>query len=110
MKRCCVTFIALLFVAGGCRLAESLPLDLVEAKKIIADAVPKGTPVEEAKKRMERRGFRCMIATLPGKKETYLSCYTTGPGIIVVRQWGVTFDIIDGKVSEGQVSTDLLGP
>ncbi|HVS53411.1 MAG TPA: hypothetical protein VHD62_13730 [Opitutaceae bacterium] len=91
-------------------MAEPLPLDPVQAKKVVAEAVPIGTTVDEAKKRMEQRGFSCRLMNLPGKKETYLSCYATGPGVIVVRQWGVTFEVIDGKVGEGRISTDLLGP
>src|SRR3954465_2805569 len=110
MKRFYATLVAVLFFTGGCRFTEPLPLDLVEANKIIAEAVPKGTPVDDAKERMERRGFRCVIRTLPGKNNTYLSCYARGPGLIVVRQWGVNFEVIDGKVLEGKVSTDLLGP
>lgn len=110
MKPIHAIWFALLVLAGGCRLTEPLPLDLVEAKKVIAEAVPAGTSVNEAKKRMEKRGFNCRIMNLPGKAETYLSCYTTGPGLIVVRQWAVPFEILDGKVGEGRVSTDLLGP
>jgi hypothetical protein len=91
-------------------MAEPLPLDPVQAKQVVAAAVPVGTPVDEAKKRMEQLGFDCRVMTLPGKKETYLSCYATGPGMIVVRQWGVTFEIVDGKVGEARISTDLLGP
>lgn len=104
-----VTLLVLLGVVG-CRLSEPLPLDLVQAKKIIAEAVPPGTPVEEAKRRMEGRGFQCKIMPALGQQGSYLSCYTTGPGILVVRQWGVSFPIVDGKVTAGSVSTDLLGP
>lgn len=110
MKRCLILSLALFAAAGGCKLVEPLPLDPVAAKNIIAAAVPLGTPVDDAKKKMEQRGFNCRLMTLPGKKETYLSCYTTGPGVIVVRQWSVTFEVVDGKVGEGRISSDLLGP
>ena len=110
MKRFHASLIAVLALAGGCRSVEPLPLDPVEAKKIIAAAVPKGTAVEVATKTMEQRGFRCRTITPHGNDETFLYCYTPGPGTIVFRRWAVTFTAINGKVGEGRVSSDLVGP
>lgn len=110
MRSLAVPFFALLFATAGCATSDPLPADVGEAKKVLAGIAPSGTPVAEAKRRLEQHGFKCRAVPAAGRQPARLSSYVAGSGWPVKRQWAISFEVTDGKVGEPSVHTDLLGP
>lgn len=73
----------------------------------VLSVIPVGTPLIEAKQRMETNGFVCVFqwhAIWEGKQDaSYLYCHREEGGLTHARQWQVAFPIHAGTVVEAWV-------
>jgi hypothetical protein len=75
--------------------------------------VPIGTPLVDAKQRMEVNGFTCVFqwhAIWDGHQDaSYLYCHREEGGLTNARQWEVAFPIHAGTVMEALVVAGTMG-
>jgi hypothetical protein len=101
----------LLLAISGCAHRELLSGNRADAIRQVQSWVPVGTPVADAIRDMESHGFNTMVVEHGG---AYLDCDYRSKGSIgnpVLVCAHVSFSLVDGKVSEMQMSTfGLKGP
>ena len=80
----------------------------------VLSVIPVGTPLIEAKQRMEANGFGCVFqwhAIWEGKQDaSYLYCHREEGGLTNARQWQVAFPIHAGTVMEALVVSGEINP
>ncbi|MGE3152428.1 MAG: hypothetical protein AB7G48_09660 [Nitrospiraceae bacterium] len=76
--------------------------------------IPVGTPLIDAKQRMESNGFTCVFqwhGLWDGRQDaSYLYCHREEGGLIHARQWQVAFPIHTGTVMEALVVSGMIAP
>lgn len=100
----------LLLATTGCAHRELLSGNRAEAINQVQTWVPAGTSVADAIRQMDSHGFDTMLVEHGG---TYLDCEYRSTGSIwnpVLVCAHVSFSVVDGKVSEMQMSHGLKGP
>lgn len=79
----------------------------------VLSVVPVGTPLIDAKQRMEANGFACVFqwhAIWNGQQNaSYLYCHREEGGLTNARQWQVAFPIHAGTVMEALVVSGEIG-
>lgn len=79
----------------------------------VLSVVPVGTPLIDAKQRMEANGFACVFqwhAIWNGQQNaSYLYCHREEGGLMNARQWQVAFPIHAGTVMEALVVSGEIG-
>lgn len=108
--------LALTLALTGCTSEEQLRPKTATAQ--IMNWVPVGTSLANAKHIMEQRRFTCSLMTNSNfgdlKAIDFLYCDRSDSSNIVtpivVRRWQVALILGDGKVSDVQVTTGLIGP
>ncbi len=102
--------------APGCAGTRSATRGIDEPERMaeaVISGVPIGTPVDEARRFMEREGFQCRRKAnaefLDRGGLDYLYCNRYEGGI-VKRRWQVAVVHREGKVVEVLASTGLVGP
>jgi hypothetical protein len=80
----------------------------------VTTVIPVGTPLVDAKQRMEANGFACVFqwhAIWEGKQDaSYLYCHREEGGLTKARQWQVAFPIHAGTVMEALVAAGAITP
>jgi hypothetical protein len=80
----------------------------------VLSVIPVGTPLIEAKQRMEANGFACVFqwhAIWEGKQDaSYVYCHREEGGLTNARQWQVAFPIHVGTVMEALVVAGAITP
>lgn len=110
MKRLLLmTSLALL---AGCAAFEPLPRDAASAKVEISAFIPEGTPLDEAKARLEKKGLKCRVRDdVDAARTLYLFGSADSLAMPMVRRvWLVRFEVKNGRVYAPYVGIDLTGP
>ncbi len=98
---------------SACSHGEKLSDQPGVAASQIKHWVPLGTAARDALRDMRQHGFVCSTVTNGTfghvRGVDYLYCGRSSGGI-VHRRWQAALVLIDGKVSEVQVTTGLVGP
>lgn len=110
MKRLVV--ISSLALFGGCVAFEPLPRDTAAAKVEISALIPEGTPLIEAKARLEKKGLKCRVRDdVDTARTRYLYGFADRLAMPLVRRsWLVRFNVKDDRVYAPYVGVDLTGP
>ena len=92
---------------SGCRTAPvqpkiGLPEDATAMKAEVAQHIPIGTAVEEAKAIMEESGFECSYSIGYNESPCLYCIRTRSMGLLVVRQWKVYI------YHDGSAVTDIV--
>ena len=112
------TLLALVLLAGlGCSGPTRGLKDPSKMKGVVLKAVPVGSRIEEARRFMEREGFRCSPQTKSSfadhdgtrKGIDYLYC-DRSEGLIVSRRWQVAIVHSGDRVTDVLANTGLIGP
>lgn len=79
---------------------------LPRMRQSIVAAVPLGTPMAKAQSTMEAHGYRCQ------SYDVWLGCTSFGslPYELFTLTWAVRFRIMDSRVADYEVSTELNAP
>jgi len=105
--------ILFLIASAGCSRPERLSDQAAEAMAQVQRWVGLGTPATEARQIMEQRGFACSMVTNGAfgthRGVDYIFC-DRREGTIVKRRWQAALVLVEGRVSEVQVTTGLVGP
>jgi len=107
-----ILFISVLAFLVGCAALEPFSRDPATAKDEIVALIPEGTPLEEAKARMEAKGLKCQVRDdLDPARTVYLYGSTDRLAMPMVRRgWLVRWEVREGRVYAPYVGVDLTGP
>ena len=101
----------------GCASPQLVTREIEEPPRmveVILAHIPVGTPIDDAQHFMEHEGFKCSRQTnaqIPGHEWDYLYCDRhESLGWWVSRRWQVHVGYRDGKVTEVEAHTGLIGP
>ena len=103
----------LLIAAAGCSRAERLSKQPTEATAQVQRWVAVGSPAADARHIMEQHGFTCCLVTNGAfgtlRGVDYIYC-DRREGSITQQRWQAALVLVEGRVSEVQVTTGVVGP
>ena len=116
MNRFLRSLVFLLFLVACSKPDWDIPSGLESEPAVqqrVLSVVPVGTPLIDAKQRMEANGFACVFqwhAIWNGQQNaSYLYCHREEGGLTNARQWQVAFPIHAGTVMEALVVSGEIG-
>ena len=104
-----------LLLSAGCatRLVDRFD-DTAGMRTAVLELVPVGTPMEDARRRLELEGFRCELPAthrFEGVQDPlhYAHCDGRSRGLLVYRRWQLALVDSAGRLSDVLVATGLVG-